>query len=84
MEYLAKDDNEIVWKFKEIIGHQGPLSQTHKDYKGLMYNLTILWKNGKTSIEPLSLMTADDLMSCAIYVRKTASSTFQNEKGCKD
>ena len=42
MEYLAKDDNEIAWKFKEIIDHQGPLLSTHKDYKGYMYNLTIL------------------------------------------
>ena len=70
LEYLAKDDNDIVWKFQEIIGHQGPLSQNHKDYKGSMYNLTILWENGETSIEPLSLIAADDPVSCAIYARK--------------
>ena len=42
LEYLAKEDNDTVWKFKEIIGHQGPLMQNYKDYKGSMYNLTIL------------------------------------------
>ena len=26
LEYLAKEDNDNVWKFKEIIGHQGPLA----------------------------------------------------------
>ena len=70
LEYLEKDDNDIVWKFQEIIGHQGPLTQNHKDYKGSMYNLTILWENGETSIEPLSLIAADDPVSCAIYARK--------------
>ena len=33
-------------------------------------NMTILWENGETSIEPLSLIAADDPVSCAIYVRK--------------
>ena len=70
LEYLAKDDNDIVWKFQEIIDHHGPLQPSHKDYKGSMYNLTILWENGETSIEPLSLIAADDPVSCAIYARK--------------
>ena len=46
LEYLEKDDNDIVWKFKDIIGHPGPLQPNHKDYMGSMYNLTILWENG--------------------------------------
>ena len=70
LEYLSKDDNDIVWKFQDIIDHQGPLTKTHKDYKGSLYNLTILWENGETSIEPLSLIAADDPVSCAIYARK--------------
>ena len=70
LEYLAKDDNDIVWKFQDIIGHQGPLSKTHKDYKGSTYNVTILWGNGETSIEPLSLIIADDPVSCAVYAKK--------------
>ena len=69
-KYLAIDDNIILCRFKDIIGHQGPLSQTHKDFKGSMYNLTILWENGETSIEPLSLIAADDPVSCTIYARK--------------
>ena len=72
LEYQAKYDNDIVWKFKEIFGHQGPLSQTHKDYKGSMYNLTILWEKREISIEPLSLITADDPVPCVIYARKNS------------
>ena len=37
-----------------------------------MYSLTILWENGATSIKPLSLIAADDPMSCAIYARKNS------------
>jgi hypothetical protein len=70
LEYLAKDDIDTVWKFQDIIGHQGPLSKSHKDYKGSTYNVTILWENGETSIEPLSLIIADDPVSCAAYARK--------------
>ena len=32
--------------------------------------MTILWENGETSIEPLSLIIADDPVSCAVYARK--------------
>ena len=80
---MAKEDNDIVWKFKEIIGHQGPLVQNHKDYKGSMYNLTILWENGETSIEPLSLIAADDPVSCAIYARKNNLINLPGWKGLK-
>ena len=71
MEYLAKDDDDdIIWKFKDIIGHQGPLNKSHKDYKGSPYNLTVLWENGETTNEPLSVIAADDPVSCAVYARQ--------------
>ena len=72
LEYLAQDDNDIVWKFKNIVGHQGPLTPAHNDYRGSMYNLTILWENGETSLESHSLIAADDPVSCAIYARKNS------------
>ena len=35
MVHLAKDsNNDIVWKFKRIASHQGPLTKKHPDYKG--------------------------------------------------
>ena len=69
LEYMSRqeDDDEVLWKFKNIIGHQGPLTKGHKSYKGSPYNVTVLWENGETSDEPLSLITADDPVSCAIY-----------------
>ena len=70
LEYLTTDDKDNVWKFKDIIGYQGPLSQTHKDYKKSMYSLTILWENEETSIEPFSLIAANNSMSCDNNTRK--------------
>lgn len=65
MEYMTKDkDEDIVWKFKDIIGHQGPLNKSHKDYNGLPYNLTVLWENGETTSKPLSIIVADNPISC--------------------
>ena len=71
MDYLTKDnDDDIEWKFKDIIGHQGPLSKDHADYKGLPYNVTVLWENGETMSKPLSVIAADDLVPCTVYARK--------------
>jgi hypothetical protein len=68
MEYLEKDsENQVVWKFKRIIGHQGPLDKSHKDYKGSNYNVQIEWENGEITFEPLSIIAADDPVTCAIY-----------------
>ena len=68
LEYMSKEDDDgIVWKFKDIIGHKGPLNKGHKDYKGSPYNVTVLWENGETSDELLSIIAADDPVSCAMY-----------------
>ena len=49
MEYLSQDNDEgIVWKFKDIIGHKGPINKTHPEYKGCNYNVTVQWENGET------------------------------------
>ena len=69
LEYMSNqdDDDGVLWKFKDNVGHQGPLSKTHDDYKGSPYNVTVLWENGETSNEPLSVIAADNPVSCAMY-----------------
>ena len=47
MDYLEKNaSNPIVWKFKRIVGHQGPLDPSSPDYQGSSYNVKIEWENG--------------------------------------
>src|SRR4051812_44547048 len=62
-----EDDDEIIWKFKDIIGHKEPLKKGQQDYKRSLYNVTVLWENGETSDEHLSVIAADDPVSCAMY-----------------
>ena len=71
MDYIEKDtDNPIVWKFKRIVSHQGPLNSSSPEYKGSLYNVTIEWENGEITDEPLSIIAEDDPVSCAIYARQ--------------
>ena len=62
-------DDDVVWKFKRIVGHEGPLGKNHDNYKGSLYNVMIEWENGEISSEPLSVIAADDPVTCAIYAR---------------
>ena len=68
LDYLSKDeDSDLVWKFRRIVSHQGPLRSEHPDYKGSMYNVMVEWENGEITSEPLQLIAADDPVTCAIY-----------------
>lgn len=40
MQHIEKD-TEIVWQFKCIAAHEGPLGRTHHQYKGSQYNVRI-------------------------------------------
>ena len=63
-------DSDIVWKFKRITAHEGPLAPNHRNYKGSSYNVMVEWENGEITSEPLSVIAADDPVTCAIYARE--------------
>ena len=63
-------ESDIVWKFKEIIGHEGPLSQSHPSYHGSKFNVKVRWENDEVTYEPLNALAADDPVSCAQYALK--------------
>jgi hypothetical protein len=61
LDYLSKDEeSNVVWKFKRIISHEGPLKPGSSDYKGSPYNLMIEWETGEITKEPLQLIASDD------------------------
>ena len=71
MGYIDKDnDNPILWKFKRIVAHQGPLEPSSPHYQGSKYNVRIEWENGEVTDEPLSIIAVDDPLACAIYARE--------------
>ena len=71
LDHITKDEEtDIVWKFKRIIRHQGPIGKTDPLYNGSTWNVEIEWENGEITIEPLSVIAADDPVSCAIYAKE--------------
>ena len=72
LDYLANqdEDNEVVWKFRRIVSHQGPLKPGDNDYKGSNYNVMIEWETGEVTSEPLKIIAADDPVTCAIYAKE--------------
>jgi hypothetical protein len=72
MDFIEKnqENNAIVWWFQRIVGHQGPLLWHDKDYNGSRFNLLVEWENGEITTEPLSVIAADDPVTCAVYARE--------------
>ena len=65
-----QEQQEELYKFRAITGHQGPLSPQDESYKGSKYNVMVEWETGETTEEPLSLIAADDPVTCAEYAKK--------------
>ena len=70
LEAAANADNEIsedLFKFRAPIGHQGPLKPTDPNWKGCKYNVLVDWETGEKTYEPLSVLAADDPVTCTMY-----------------
>ena len=65
-----KEQHEDLYKFRVITGHQGPFSPQDENYKGSKYNVMVEWETGEITEEPLSLIAADDPVTCATYAKK--------------
>ena len=76
IEHLeAAQDNDlgmdqVLFKFRAIIGHQGPLTATGPDWKCSKYNVQVEWETGEVTFEPLSVIAADDPVTCAAYAKQ--------------
>ena len=45
----TEEDKEILWKWRKIVAHKGPLKQNHPKYMGSKYNVIVEWKDGSVS-----------------------------------
>jgi hypothetical protein len=52
------------------VGHQGPLLRHDKDYNGSRFNLLVEWENGEITTKPLSVIAANNPVTCAVYARE--------------
>ena len=75
MDYIqkgtdAKEDQHSLFKFRDIIAHQGPLESTDPNHKGSKYNVMVEWESGEVMYESLTLISKDDPITCAVYAKK--------------
>jgi hypothetical protein len=70
IRYIERDaEDGVVWQYKHITSHKGPLASHHPNYKGAKLNVRVEWESGEITAEPLSVVAADDPVSCTIYAR---------------
>ena len=74
MDYIqkgteAEEDPDSLFKFRDIVAHQGPLESTDPDHKGSKYNVMVEWESGEVTYEPLTLISKDDQITCAVYAK---------------
>ena len=74
MDYIQKgtdveEDPDPLFKFRDIVAHQGPLESTDPDHKGSKYNVMVEWESGEVTYEPLTLISKDDPITCAVYAK---------------
>ena len=75
MDYIqkgtdAEEDPDSLFKFRDIVAHQAPLESTDPDHKGSKYNVMVEWESGEVTYEPLTLISKDDPITCAVYAKK--------------
>ena len=75
MDYIQKgtdgeEDLDLLFKFKGILAHQGPLESTDPNHKGSKYNVMVEWEPGEVTYEPLTLISKEDPINCAVYAKK--------------
>ena len=73
LEQAEEQDNfmdQEFYRFRAIIGHEGPLKATDPNWKGSKWNVQIEWETGEITFEPLSVIAADDPITCAAYAKE--------------
>ena len=89
MDYIqkgtdAEEDPDSLFKFRDIVAHQGPLESTDPNHKGSKYNVMVEWESGEVTYEPLSLISKDDPITCAVYAKKHDLLDTQDGNTSKD
>ena len=62
--------DQELYRFRAIIRHQGPLLASNPDWKRSKYNVQVEWETGEITFEPLSIIAADDQVTCAAYAKE--------------
>ena len=83
LEQADEQDNSMdqeLYRFRAIIGHEGPLKATDPNWKGSKWNVQIEQETGEITFEPLSVIAADDPITCAAYAKEKNLYNFDEWK----
>ena len=61
--------DQELYRFRAIIGHQGPLLASDPDWKGSKYSVQVERKTGEITFEPLSIIAKNDLLALEGWCR---------------
>ena len=64
--------DQELYRFRAIIGHQGPLLASDPDWKGSKYNVQVEREIGEITFESLSIIAADYPVTCAAYTKESS------------
>ena len=75
MDYIlkctdAEEDPDSLFKFRDIVAHQGPLESTNPNHKRSKYNVMVEWESGEVTLESLPLISKDNPVTCTLYAKK--------------
>ena len=68
---MENDSPNMMWTFKDIVAHEGPLKPTDPSYKGSQYNVLVVWEDKSHMYEPLKIIGADCPVICAEYGKRS-------------
>ena len=76
VDFIEQDQTwDGIWKFRQVLDHQGPLKPSDPRYKGSRYNVQVEWETGEITWEPLTTKDKtgiydSDPVTIAIYAEK--------------
>jgi Reverse transcriptase (RNA-dependent DNA polymerase) len=73
INYVAEDLNDpdaAIWRFKDIIAHEGPLKPGDRSYNGSSYNVLVVCEDGSRMYQPLSVLASEAPVVCALYAKR--------------
>ena len=75
MDYILRctddeEDQDSLFKFRDIVAHQSPLEPTNPNHKRSKYNVMVEWESGEVTLESLPLISKDNPVTCTLYAKK--------------
>ena len=63
---------EEIISYKQLVDHleAAALKPTDPNWKGCKYNVLVDWETGEKTYEPLSVLAADDPVTCSMYAKE--------------